>query len=148
MKKTVDLVKGDIFKTLLTLSIPILGTSFIQMAYSLVDMMWIGKVGSAAVAAVGTASFFTWFGNSLVMITKTGAQVGVSQAIGKKEDKKKDIYIHTSIFMCSIIAVAYTAFLLIFKDALIGFFKLGDKEIISMATSYLVIVSLGIIVLF
>ena len=44
MKKTVDLVKGDIFKTLLTLSIPILGTSFIQMAYSLVDMMWIGKV--------------------------------------------------------------------------------------------------------
>lgn len=54
------------------------------MAYSLVDMMWIGKVGSAAVAAVGTASFFTWFGNSLVMITKTGAQVGVSQAIGKK----------------------------------------------------------------
>ena len=87
MKKTVDLVKGDIFKTLLTLSIPILGTSFIQMAYSLVDMMWIGKVGSAAVAAVGTASFFTWFGNSLVMITKTGAQVGVSQAIGKKDER-------------------------------------------------------------
>lgn len=57
MKKTVDLVKGDIFKTLLTLSIPILGTSFIQMAYSLVDMMWIGKVGSAAVAAVGTTTF-------------------------------------------------------------------------------------------
>ena len=44
MKKTVDLVKGDIFKTLLTLSIPILGTSFIQMAYSLVDMMWIGRL--------------------------------------------------------------------------------------------------------
>lgn len=57
MKKTVDLVKGDIFKTLLTLSIPILGTSFIQMAYSLVDMMWIGKVGSAAVAGVGTTTF-------------------------------------------------------------------------------------------
>ena len=143
-----DKFKGDIFKTLLTLSIPILGTSFIQMAYSLVDMMWIGKVGSAAVAAVGTASFFTWFGNSLVMITKTGAQVGVSQAIGKKDENKKDIYIHTSIFMCSIIAVAYTAFLLIFKDALIGFFKLGDKEIISMATRYLVIVSLGMICAF
>ena len=148
MKKTVDLVKGDIFKTLLTLSIPILGTSFIQMAYSLVDMMWIGKVGSAAVAAVGTASFFTWFGNSLVMITKTGAQVGVSQAIGKKDENKKDIYIHTSIFMCSIIAIAYTAFLLIFKDVLIEFFKLGDKEIISMATNYLVIVSLGMICAF
>ena len=83
MKKKVDLVSGNIVKTLMALSLPILGTSFIQMAYNLVDMIWIGKAGSAAVAAVGTAGFFSWFGNSMVMITKTGAEVGVSQSIGK-----------------------------------------------------------------
>ena len=55
MKRKVDLVSGNIIKTLIALSLPILGTSFIQMAYSLVDMIWIGKAGSAAVAAVGTA---------------------------------------------------------------------------------------------
>ena len=87
MKKKIDLVSGSIVKTLLTLSLPILGTSFIQMAYSLVDMIWIGKAGSAAVAAVGTAGFFAWFGNSMVMITKTGAEVGVSQSIGKNDEK-------------------------------------------------------------
>ena len=70
------------------------------MAYSLVDMIWIGKVGSAAVAAVGTAGFFTWFGNSLVMVTKTGAQVGVSQSIGKKDDKKKEYSIFIIVFLC------------------------------------------------
>ena len=53
MKRKVDLVSGNIIKTLIALSLPILGTSFIQMAYSLVDMIWIGKAGSAAVAAVG-----------------------------------------------------------------------------------------------
>ena len=51
MKRKVDLVSGNIIKTLIALSLPILGTSFIQMAYSLVDMIWIGKAGSAAVAA-------------------------------------------------------------------------------------------------
>lgn len=56
-EKRVDLVSDNIVKTLLTLSLPILGTSFIQMAYSLVDMIWIGRAGSAAVAAVGTAGF-------------------------------------------------------------------------------------------
>ena len=76
MKKRVDLVSGNIIGTLITLSLPILGTSFIQMAYNLVDMIWIGKAGSAAVAAIGTAGFFSWFGNSLVLITKTGAEVG------------------------------------------------------------------------
>lgn len=40
MKKKVDLVSGNIVKTLMALSLPILGTSFIQMAYSLVDMIW------------------------------------------------------------------------------------------------------------
>lgn len=94
MKKRVDLVSGNIIGTLITLSLPILGTSFIQMAYNLVDMIWIGKAGSAAVAAIGTAGFFSWFGNSLVLITKTGAEVGVSQSIGKNDEcERNHIYI-------------------------------------------------------
>lgn len=55
MKKSVDLVSGNIFNSLLKLSIPILGTSFIQMAYNMIDMMWVGRIGSESVAAVGTA---------------------------------------------------------------------------------------------
>ena len=90
MKKRVDLVSGNIIGTLITLSLPILGTSFIQMAYNLVDMIWIGKAGSAAVAAIGTAGFFSWFGNSLVLITKTGAEVGVSQSIGKNDECERN----------------------------------------------------------
>ena len=93
MKKRVDLVSGNIIGTLITLSLPILGTSFIQMAYNLVDMIWIGKAGSAAVAAIGTAGFFSWFGNSLVLITKTGAEVGVSQSIGKNDERERNSYI-------------------------------------------------------
>lgn len=93
MKKRVDLVSGNIIGTLITLSLPILGTSFIQMAYNLVDMIWIGKAGSAAVAAIGTAGFFSWFGNSLVLITKTGAEVGVSQSIGKNDECERNSYI-------------------------------------------------------
>lgn len=94
MKKRVDLVSGNIIGTLITLSLPILGTSFIQMAYNLVDMIWIGKAGSAAVAAIGTAGFFSWFGNSLVLITKTGAEIGVSQSIGKNDECERNSYIY------------------------------------------------------
>ena len=57
MKKSVDLVSENITSTLLKLSIPILGTSFIQMAYNMIDMMWVGRIGSDAVAAVGTARY-------------------------------------------------------------------------------------------
>lgn len=145
MKKKVDLISGNIFKTLFTLSLPILGTSFIQMAYSMVDMIWIGRVGSAAVAAIGTAGFFGWFGTSLVLVTKTGAEVGVSQAVGKKDNTLREKYVYNSLTMAIVIAIIYTIILLVFKDGLIAFFNLNDPKIISMAVSYLVIIGLGMI---
>ncbi|MEN8076616.1 MATE family efflux transporter [Clostridioides difficile] len=148
MKKRVDLVSGNIVTTLLTLSLPILGTSFIQMAYSLVDMIWIGKAGSAAVAAVGTAGFFAWFGNSLVMITKTGAEVGVSQAIGKNDSKERNSYVYSSITLCIIMSIIYGIMLIVFKDGLIGFFNLGDEVIIRMSEEYLIVIALGMICAF
>ena len=50
MEKRLDLTKGHIIGTLVKLALPIMGTSFIQMAYNLTDMIWIGRVGSSAVA--------------------------------------------------------------------------------------------------
>lgn len=145
MKKTVNLVSGNILSTLFKLAVPILGTSFIQMAYNLIDMIWVGRIGSNAVAAVGTAGFFTWFGTSLVFISKIGAEIGVSQAIGKKDTKEKNKYIYSSLFINIIIAVLYTIILILFRKQFIGFFNLGNTEIIDMSTKFLVIVSIGMI---
>lgn len=145
MKKSVNLVSGNIVNTLLKLSIPILGTSFIQMAYNLVDMMWVGRIGSDAVAAVGTAGFFTWFGSSLVFISKIGTEIGVSQSIGKDDIKEKNKFIYNGLFINIITAIIYMCLLIIFRKQLIGFFKLGEANIINMSIEYLVIVSFGMI---
>ena len=46
MKGTKNLTQGPILKQLFTLAMPIMATSFIQMAYSLTDMAWVGRIGS------------------------------------------------------------------------------------------------------
>jgi len=145
MKKSVNLVSGNISSTLFKLSLPILGTSFIQMAYNMIDMIWVGRIGSDAVAAVGTAGFFTWFGSALVFISKIGAEIGVSQSIGKKDIKEKNKYIYNSLIINIMIAIIYTIILIIFRKPLIGFFKLGNPEIVEMGINFLVIVSIGMI---
>ena len=145
MKKSVNLVSGNISSTLIKLSLPILGTSFIQMAYNMIDMLWVGRIGSSAVAAVGTVGFFTWFGSALVFISKIGAEIGVSQAIGKKDVKERNKFIYNSLLINIVIAIMYTMFLIVFRKELVGFFKLGDYEINNMAISFLVVVSLGMI---
>ena len=82
MNKRLDLTEGSISSKLIKLSLPIMGTSFIQMAYNLIDMMWVGKDGSDSVAAVGTAGFYTWLAMSFIMISKMGGEIKVAQSIG------------------------------------------------------------------
>lgn len=40
------------------MAVPLISASFIQMAYSMTDMLWLGHLGSDAVAAAGAAGFF------------------------------------------------------------------------------------------
>ena len=60
MTKTNDLTQGSISKGIWSMAIPLITASFVQMAYNMTDMIWLGHLGSESVAAVGVAGFFTW----------------------------------------------------------------------------------------
>jgi len=137
------LIEGNIFKALVTLALPIMGTSFVQTAYNLTDMVWIGRVGSKAVAAVGTAGFFIWLSMAFIFISKIGAEVGVAQAIGRKDTLQANNYIRNSIQLNLAISITYSILILIFRRQLISFFNLGDNQVIEMAITYLVIIAFG-----
>lgn len=148
MEKRFDLTKGPIVGTLVKLALPIMGTSFIQMAYNMTDMIWIGRVGSGAVAAVGTAGFFTWLAMAFIMISKIGAEIKVSQTIGAHLYEETKGFVRSSIQINLILAILYTFVLLFFKEPLIGFFNLGDQEIIQMAYTYLDVMAIGMVFYF
>lgn len=148
MGEKVNLTEGHIERTLTKLAIPIMGTSFVQMAYNLTDMFWVGKIGSGAVAAVGTAGFFTWFAFSLILLAKVGAEVFVAQHIGRGDEEGAKDHARTAIHLTIILAISYRIFLILFRSNLISFFNLGDKNIINMAENYLVIVAAGILFMF
>ena len=146
--KTNNLTEGNILKSLFKLALPIMGTSFVQMAYNMTDMIWVGRVGSRAVAAVGTAGFYTWLAMAFILIPKIGAEVGVAQSVGKKDMKEAKVYIKHSLQMIVGIALIYALVLITFRNPLIGFFNLGEADIIHDATTYLVIISFGIVFYF
>jgi putative MATE family efflux protein len=138
------LTEGKIMKALVSLALPIMGTSFVQTAYNLTDMLWLGRVGSAAVAAAGTAGFFTWLAQAFIFIPRIAAEVGVAQAVGRKDVEDARSYVRHTIQINIILSILYAAALVIFRNPLINFYNLGDPLIIKSAKSYLVIVSLGL----
>ncbi|AKL96308.1 putative efflux protein, MATE family [Clostridium aceticum] len=148
MKRNNQLTEGSISQALIKLALPIMGTSFVQMAYNMTDMIWIGRVGSSAVAAVGTAGFFTWLAFAFILIPKIGAEVGVAQSTGRKDIKEAKRYIRHTLQLVVFLALLYGSGLILFRKSLIDFFNLGNPQIHEMATSYLVIVSFGMVFYF
>lgn len=146
MKDRIDLTEGRIAEKLVKLALPIMATSFIQMAYNLTDMLWVGRAGSGAVAAVGTAGFFSQLAVALAMISKVGAEIKVSQSIGRKDEKAAKKYVTTALQMIIYTSILMGLIILMFKSQFIGFFGLESKEVVSMAETYLSIIALGMAV--
>ncbi len=148
MERNRNLTEGNITSTLVKLAIPIMATSFTQMAYNMMDMIWLGRVGTNAVAAAGTAGFFTWFGSAIFMMPKIGAEVGVAQSLGKDDIDGAKKYASHTIKIDIIAAILYSLLLIVFRHKIIAFFDLGDLEVIEMATDYLLIISIGLVFYF
>ena len=138
----------DTTQRLIKLALPIILASLLQMTYNITDMFWVGRIGSDAVAAVGSASFFINLGWALSSIVSIGAVVRISQAVGAKKELLSRQYASAAIIMGLIFGLAYTFLLLFFPHELIGFFKMDNIWVNENAAAYLQISSIGVIISF
>ena len=91
--KNVDLLHGPIAGSLWRFATPFMLTAFVQMAYTLTDTIWIGRLNSDAVAAVGIVSFLLWLGDATAMIARTGMGVEVARYYGAgRRDKVQQTF--------------------------------------------------------
>lgn len=148
MDNVVDLTNGSIPKKLANLALPLMGTSFLSMAYSLTDLYWVGTVGTKAVAAVGTCGLFWWLAQSITLICQIGLAVSVSQNFGKRDFEAVDSYINTGVKLNMIIALLFSSTVFLFYRQVLSFFNIIDPETLRDAEIYLQTVSPGYFFLF
>ena len=134
--------------SLLGLAAPIVLTNFIQTAYGMIDMIWIGKLGSSAVAAVGTANIFTNFSLSIFTLITIGTSIKLTHSIGAKKEHEAKSYVDNAIILTIILSILLISILIIFRKPLIEFYQLGDRNLNLMAEHYLIISSLGILFMY
>ena len=144
----VELLEGPIAPSLAKLAFPIMGTALIQMAYNLTDMIWIGRISSNAVAAVGAAGMYLWLSNGLVTVPRLGGQVRLAQALGAKDYKKAAGIAQAALHMGIVMFLSAMVLCLVFNNALIGFFQLNQPAVVQDARTYLIITALGFIFLY
>ncbi|MBQ4056457.1 MAG: MATE family efflux transporter [Bacteroidaceae bacterium] len=140
MKGIKNLTEGPILKQLFALAMPIMATSFIQMAYSLTDMAWVGRLGSEAIAAVGSVGLLTWMTTSLALLNKVGSEVTVGQSIGMKDEEAARNFATHNLTLSLVISFIWASILFVFSVPIINFYEL-KSHIAHNAVNYLRIVS-------
>ena len=139
MAKRVDLLKDNISISLTKLALPIMGMSFLQMAYNLTDIFWIGKLGAGAVASVGTGGLLVWLSIGIHTIAQLGGQVLVGQNLGAGNEKRAGKYAHSSIYLSVICSVILGLVFVFGVDFFISFLALNGEEVIKDAKIYIIV---------
>lgn len=143
--RKIDLTKDPILPSLAGLALPIMATSLIQMAYNLIDMLWIGRIGSAAVAAIGAAGMYMWLSNGLATLAKMGGQVKVAHALGAKREEEAAEYAQSALQLSLIFGIGFGLISVVAATPMISFFKLNSAAVIADAEIYLQITCGGVV---
>ena len=123
-----SLTEGGILKKLLLVALPIMGTQFMQMAYNLTDMFWLGRVGSDAVAASGAAGMYLWLSFGFLLIGRMGAEIGVSQYIGRGDKESALAFSQNSGLIALVLGSAFGLAMILFNRSLIAFLASARKK--------------------
>lgn len=135
--KKIDLTKGRIITVITALALPIMGSSLLQFTYNIIDMMWVGKLGSNAVASIGSSSLYINIGNAINSLVVIGTGIKTAHAIGRKDDNEVKEYINSGIIINIIIGVLFGLILIFGGKSFIGFLNLNNDEVERNAYSYL-----------
>ena len=81
-----DLTKGSITSNLWTLAWPMTISTMVMMIGPVIDMLWIGRLGDSAIAAVGASGTVVMLINSLIMGIFTGLRAMVARFVGAGDE--------------------------------------------------------------
>lgn len=130
------LLEGSVFKSLVTISLPIILANLMQSLYQFIDTFWVGRMGAESVAAVFLSFPILFFLNSLAMGFTMAGSILVAQYNGKKDDENVSLTVGQTFSLVMVISVLIAWLGYIFSPWLIG--KLtSDVSVYAQAVSYL-----------
>ncbi len=135
--RQVCLTEGPILKSLVTLAVPIMASSFLNTVYSITDMAWIGLLGSKAVAGVGVGGMYVWLSQGLSSLARMGAQVNVAQSFGRGRKDEAGEYARAALHLTLLFGALFALVSVVFTEGLVAAFHLGDAETVRYAENYM-----------
>lgn len=138
-----DLTKGNIFKSLVLFSLPIILMNELQMLFNAADTIVIGQfAGSDSLAAVGSNSSLINLILNLFLGFSAGTNIVMARFIGGKNYERANATARTAISLALIFGVVIGLFGFLFSAQLLRLTQV-EENVIDKASLYLKIYFIG-----
>lgn len=143
MNTKIDFVNGKTNKCFFMMFFPVMIAMFLNMAYNIIDSLWIGNLlGEMAYAALTSSTPIILILNSIAMGATNGISILISQAVGAKDEDKTNRVIATSFIVAVFFSVLVTIALELLLPLILRMLN-TPPETWQMAKDYLSIYLLG-----
>ena len=131
-----DLTQGPIPKHIIAMAVPIMAGMLLQTLYYIVDLYFVSRLGSAAIAGVSAAGNAMFLIFSLTQMLGVGIVALISHAVGRKDQPDANLVFNQSIVLSALCALLTLALGYGLTELYMG--KLGaDAATTANGTNYL-----------
>lgn len=131
-----DLTQGSIPRHILRLAAPMaIGMGF-QMAYYLVDLYFVGRLGDAALAGVSAAGNLQFINLAITQVLGIGTMVLIAHAVGRKDQPDANLVYNQSLLLAAIVGGGTLLLGYTLGGAYVGSIA-ADEETTRLGLSYL-----------
>jgi putative MATE family efflux protein len=141
-----DWTRGNIFKNLLLLSWPMIISNIMMMVGPTIDMIWVGRLGPDAIAAVGVSGMIVMFVMTAMMGVAIGARALIARFIGMKQPDDA-VRVAIQAFLIAMgLSVIIAAIGIIFSDAILSLMGV-EAEVLRLGSAYLKVNFCGAVIM-
>ena len=137
MKRSANMLKGPLWSSLITYTIPIMLTSILQLLFNAADLVIVGRFsGSINVAAVSATGSITNLIVNLFIGLSIGAGVTVAHALGGNQATEVQRTVHTALPMALVGGVLLSVIGVLFSETFLTMMK-TPTNVLPLSAKYM-----------
>ncbi|MFC1954882.1 MATE family efflux transporter [Chloroflexota bacterium] len=137
-----DWTKGSIIRNLLSLSWPMIINEALWSLGFIIDMIWVGKLGSAPIAAVGVAGIIVMVSMTAIFGLSVGARAMIARFVGADDASGANHVTQQAFVINGTIAIIVATTGFFFAEPILGLLGL-KADVAAEGTAYLRIQFVG-----
>ncbi len=121
------ITSGPIVRTIIALAVPVVLGMFMEVALSIINFFWVGRLGSAAQDAVTSSMVICWTAFHSISLATIGVTALVSRHIGAREPESAAHYVRQGLYVAICVGIITSSLGFFFAPELLEFMGAGEE---------------------